>query len=42
MQRTYLVIGVPGAGKTWVCEQLVDRFTTCHVTLTGIVTWNGS
>lgn len=27
MVRVYLVIGVPGAGKTWVCEQLVDRFS---------------
>lgn len=23
----YLICGVPGAGKTWVCKQLTDKFT---------------
>lgn len=27
MQPVYLVIGVPGAGKTWVCKQLGNKFT---------------
>lgn len=27
MQKVYLVCGVPGSGKTWVCSQLQDRFT---------------
>lgn len=26
-QKVYLVCGVPGAGKSWVCEQLEDEFT---------------
>lgn len=25
-QNIWLVCGVPGSGKTWVCEQLQDRF----------------
>lgn len=27
MQPIYLVCGVPGSGKTWVCEQMTDHFT---------------
>lgn len=27
MTDVILVIGVPGSGKTWVCQQLSDRFT---------------
>lgn len=26
MKTIYLVVGCPGSGKSWVCEQLVDRF----------------
>jgi dephospho-CoA kinase len=26
MQKIYLVCGVPGSGKTWVCNQLKDKF----------------
>jgi hypothetical protein len=26
MHPIYLVVGCPGSGKTWVCEQLADRF----------------
>lgn len=26
MQKVYLVCGVPGSGKTWVCSQLEDKF----------------
>lgn len=29
MQTVHLIIGAPGSGKTWVCEQLKDRF--CYV-----------
>lgn len=25
-QTIYLVVGTPGSGKTWVCEQLTDKF----------------
>jgi adenylate kinase family enzyme len=25
-QDIYLICGVPGSGKTWVCEQLKDKF----------------
>ena len=25
-QKVYLVIGVPGSGKSWVCNQLKDKF----------------
>ncbi len=25
-QKIYLVCGVPGSGKTWVCKQLTDKF----------------
>lgn len=27
MKQVYMVVGCPGSGKTWVCEQLRDRFT---------------
>jgi gluconate kinase len=27
MQKVYLVCGVPGAGKSWVCNQLTEKFT---------------
>lgn len=27
MQPIYMVCGVPASGKSWVCEQLTDRFT---------------
>ena len=26
-QTIYLVVGTPGSGKTWVCDQLKDQFT---------------
>lgn len=26
MRPVYLVCGVPGSGKTWVCSQLTDKF----------------
>lgn len=26
MKTVYLVVGCPGSGKTWVCEQLRDKF----------------
>lgn len=26
MQKVYLICGVPGSGKSWVCEQLKDKF----------------
>lgn len=26
MQTVYLICGVPGSGKTWVCKQLTDKF----------------
>lgn len=26
MQKVYLVCGVPGSGKSWVCTQLTDKF----------------
>lgn len=26
MKPVYLICGVPGSGKTWVCEQLMDKF----------------
>ena len=26
----YLVVGVPGSGKSWVCEQLKDDYTYVH------------
>jgi hypothetical protein len=26
MKPVFLVIGVPGSGKTWVCEQLTEKF----------------
>lgn len=29
-QPIYLVIGVPGSGKSWVCEQLTDKFEYVH------------
>lgn len=29
-ETIYLVVGVPGSGKSWICEQLKDRFTYCH------------
>jgi gluconate kinase len=28
--KVFLVIGVPGAGKSWVCEQLKDQFQYVH------------
>lgn len=27
MQKVYLICGVPGAGKSWVCSQLSNEFT---------------
>lgn len=30
MAKIYLVCGVPGSGKTWVCEQLRDKFEYVH------------
>lgn len=27
MQKVYAVIGVPGSGKSWVCEQLQNQYT---------------
>lgn len=29
-QKIYLVVGVPGSGKSWVCEQLQDKFEYIH------------
>lgn len=29
-QPIYLVIGVPGSGKSWCCEQLTDKFEYVH------------
>lgn len=29
METVYLVVGTPGSGKTWVCEQLEDKFNYC-------------
>lgn len=26
MQKVFLICGVPGSGKSWVCDQLKDRF----------------
>lgn len=26
MKKVYLIIGCPGSGKTWVCEQLIDKY----------------
>lgn len=26
MQKVYLICGVPASGKTWVCNQLTDKF----------------
>lgn len=26
MSTVYLVVGVPGSGKTWVCSQLTEKF----------------
>ncbi len=26
MKTVYLICGVPGSGKTWVCEQLKDKY----------------
>lgn len=26
MQKVFLVVGCPGSGKTWVCEQLTEKF----------------
>ena len=28
--KIYMVVGCPGAGKSWVCEQLTDKFTYVH------------
>lgn len=30
MKSIYLVVGVPGSGKSWVCEQLRDKFEYVH------------
>lgn len=30
MTKIYLVVGVPGSGKSWCCEQLVNKFTYVH------------
>lgn len=27
IQTVHMVCGVPGSGKTWVCEQLTEKFT---------------
>lgn len=29
-KKAYMVIGCPGAGKTWICEQIKDKFTYVH------------
>lgn len=29
-QRMYLVVGCPGSGKSWVCEQLKSKFHYIH------------
>lgn len=28
--KIYMVVGCPGAGKSWVCEQLTDKFKYVH------------
>ncbi len=28
--KAYMVIGCPGSGKSWVCEQLEDKFEYVH------------
>lgn len=30
MQQIYGIVGIPGAGKTWVTSQLKDKFHLCH------------
>jgi hypothetical protein len=30
MKTAYMVIGCPGSGKTWVCDQLKDKFHLVH------------
>lgn len=30
MQIVYLVVGCPGSGKSWVCEQLTELFEYVH------------
>lgn len=30
MKTAYLVVGVPGSGKSWVCEKLTDKFEYVH------------
>lgn len=30
LQPVYLVVGCPGSGKSWVCDQLKDLFTYVH------------
>ena len=30
MKTVYLVVGVPASGKSWVCEQLKDKFEYVH------------
>lgn len=27
MNQVFLVVGVPGSGKSWVCEQLTEKYT---------------
>jgi Fe-S cluster assembly ATPase SufC len=30
MAQIYLLVGVPGSGKSWVCEKLTDKFEYVH------------
>lgn len=30
MKTAYMVVGVPGSGKSWVCEQLTELFEYVH------------
>lgn len=30
MKEAYMVVGCPGSGKTWVCEQVKDAYTYVH------------
>lgn len=30
MKQAYMVVGCPGSGKSWVCDQLKDQFEYVH------------
>jgi 2-phosphoglycerate kinase len=29
-QPIYMIVGVPGSGKTWITNQIADKFEFCH------------